>query len=82
MTAPKHGTGPIPVDEEPGKKAYCTCGWSEKLPHCDGAHNRLDTGVKPIKLILEEGGTKYVCQCHRSKTMPWCDGSHKTQADD
>ena len=77
MAAPKHGDKPIRVEEEPGKKAYCTCGWSEKLPYCDGAHNRLDTGVKAVKLILEEGGTKYICQCHRSSTMPWCDGAHK-----
>jgi len=77
MTEPIHGTRPIPVDETPGKRAYCTCGHSGKLPYCDGAHNRLDTGCKPILLEITEPGKKWLCQCHKSKNMPWCDGAHK-----
>jgi CDGSH-type Zn-finger protein len=44
MADPKHCTAPMPIEETPGKKAYCTCGWSAKLPYCDGSHNRMDTG--------------------------------------
>jgi CDGSH-type Zn-finger protein len=76
MAAPKHGTSPIYVDEMPGKKAYCTCGWSDKIPYCDGAHKRLETGCKSVKVELMEGGPRWVCQCHQSKDMPWCDGTH------
>ncbi len=80
MTPPKHGTGPIDIVETPGKKSYCTCGWSEKLPYCDGSHKRLETGCHPVKLELSEAeaGPRPVCQCHRTKTPPWCDGSHET----
>ncbi len=78
MAEPKHGTQPIVVEEAPGKKAYCTCGWSEKLPYCDGAHHRMQTGCTPIVCELSEAGKKAVCQCHRSGNMPWCDGTHGT----
>lgn len=77
MAAPKHRDAPIVVEETPGKKSYCSCGWSERLPYCDGAHNRMDTGCTPHKCELEEGGRKAICQCQRSETLPWCDGSHK-----
>lgn len=77
MAEPKHGTAPIAVEETPGKKAYCTCGWSQKLPYCDGAHNRMDTGLKPVLVELAEPGRKWVCQCHQSGNLPWCDGTHK-----
>ncbi len=77
MVQPKHGTEPISVDETPGPKSYCTCGWSEKLPYCDGAHKRLDTGCHPTKCEVTEPGRKFVCQCRRSSNPPWCDGTHK-----
>jgi CDGSH-type Zn-finger protein len=76
MAAPKHGTGPIAIQETPGKKAYCTCGWSEKLPHCDGSHNRMETGCKSVKVEIFEPGELWICQCHQSKSLPYCDGTH------
>lgn len=76
MADPKHGTGPIVVDETPGTKAYCQCGHSQKLPYCDGAHSRVDTNIRPIVCKVEEAGKKALCQCHRSAKLPWCDGSH------
>lgn len=78
MAEPKHGTGPIGVQETPGKKAYCICGLSATLPYCDGAHARNNTGLKPTVCEVSDGGEKWVCQCHRSKNLPWCDGSHNT----
>lgn len=47
MADPRHGTAPIVIEETPGKRAYCQCGLSEKLPYCDGAHNRHNTGLAP-----------------------------------
>jgi len=76
MADVKHGTAPIVVDETPGKKAYCQCGLSGKLPYCDGAHAREGTGVAPIVIDVEETGKKAVCQCHKSGSLPWCDGTH------
>ena len=72
----KHGSTPMVVDETAGKKAYCQCGLSEKLPYCDGAHSREQTGVAPIVCEITEPGKKAVCQCHRSAKLPWCDGAH------
>lgn len=76
----KHDNKPIVIEETPGKKAYCQCGHSAKLPYCDGAHARLGTGLAPIVCEISEAGKKAVCQCHRSGNLPWCDGSHKNPA--
>lgn len=80
MADPKADTKPIVIEETPGQKAYCQCGWSENLPYCDGAHNRMDTGLAPIKIEVTEASKKAVCQCHRSGGLPWCDGSHSKPA--
>lgn len=77
MAEPKHGERPIVVEETSGKKAYCQCGWSENLPYCDGAHNRMDTGCAPIVCEVEADGRKAICQCRQSAELPWCDGTHK-----
>ena len=79
MTQPKHGKQPIVVEETPGKKAYCQCGLSARLPYCDGAHSREGTGLKPIVVEVAEASKKAVCQCHASSTLPWCDGTHARQ---
>lgn len=76
MSDAKHGARPIVIDETPGKKAYCQCGWSEKLPYCDGSHNRMQTGLRPIVCEISEPAKKAVCQCHQSGNLPWCDGTH------
>ena len=76
MADAKHGSAPIVVEETPGKRAYCQCGLSEKLPYCDGAHHRHDTGLSPIVLEIDTAGKKAVCQCHQSGNRPWCDGTH------
>lgn len=77
MAARKDGQRPIVIEEAPGKKAYCQCGWSEKLPYCDGAHARLQTGCAPIVCEVSAPGRKAICQCRQSATLPWCDGAHK-----
>jgi CDGSH-type Zn-finger protein len=76
MAEPKHGTRPIVVEETAGKKAYCQCGLSAKLPYCDGTHSRMGTGLAPIVCEADAPGKKAVCQCHHSGNKPWCDGTH------
>lgn len=80
MAEPRIVCRPIPVEETPGRKAYCQCGWSEKLPYCDGAHARMQTGCRPLIVDVEQPARKWLCQCHASKTLPWCDGTHKQLA--
>ena len=76
MAEAKHGTKPIVIEETPGKKAYCQCGHSAKLPYCDGSHSREGTGLAPMVVTIDAPGKKALCQCHRSGTLPWCDGTH------
>lgn len=78
MADPKAGDRPIVIDETPGMKAYCQCGWSAKLPYCDGSHAREQTGCAPIKIEVTEASKKAICQCHHSGNLPWCDGTHST----
>lgn len=75
----KSTNSPIVVDETHGKKAYCQCGLSEKLPYCDGTHSREATGVSPIVVDIDVDGKKAICQCHKSENLPWCDGTHSKQ---
>ncbi len=78
MADPRRGRHPIKIEETAGTKAYCQCGWSEKLPYCDGAHSRMQTGCTPIVCEVPAAGRKAICQCGQSATLPWCDGAHKT----
>lgn len=80
MAEAKHGTAPIVLEETPGKKAYCQCGLSARLPYCDGTHSRQGTGLAPVVVEVESAGKKAVCQCHRSENLPWCDGTHSRLA--
>lgn len=77
MPPARRDTKPIVLEETAGTKAYCQCGHSATLPHCDGAHARLQTGCVPIVCTVDAVGKKAVCQCRESKNLPWCDGSHK-----
>jgi CDGSH-type Zn-finger protein len=76
MAEPKHGDGPMVIEETRGKKAYCQCGLSANLPYCDGAHSREATGLAPMVVDIEQDGKVAICQCHRSGKLPYCDGTH------
>jgi len=77
MAGPRHGAAPIVIEETPGTKAYCQCGWSQNLPYCDGSHSRMQTGCTPIVCEVDQPGRKAICQCHQSGNRPWCDSTHK-----
>ena len=77
---PIHGSAPLVLDETAGRKAYCQCGLSAKLPYCDGTHSREGTGLAPVVVEVPEDGKKAVCQCHRTGNSPWCDGTHSRPA--
>ncbi len=67
---------PYVKQEEPGKKAWCSCGESENQPYCDGSHSRKETGKSPIIVEIEEAKTVAWCGCRETKTPPYCDGTH------
>ena len=68
---------PFVIDEQPGRKAWCSCGESLKQPYCDGSHARLQTGCRPVIVELAEAKKVAWCGCKATKTPPYCDGSHK-----
>lgn len=67
---------PYVIVEEPGDKYYCACGKSENQPYCDGTHERLNTGMTPIHVVIAEKKSIAWCGCRKSKNMPYCDGTH------
>ena len=67
---------PFVIEESCGKKAFCTCGLSQKQPYCDGSHK--DTGFTPEIIELTESKKVAWCGCKKSRKGAFCDGSHKT----
>lgn len=68
---------PHVINEEPGRKAWCACGESQKQPYCDGSHARLNTGLRPVIVEIAAAKTVAWCGCKRSSNPPFCDGTHK-----
>ncbi len=65
---------PYVQEEEPGKKAWCSCGKSGNQPFCDGGHK--GTGFTPVVVEITEKKQVAWCGCKQTKTPPYCDGSH------
>jgi CDGSH iron-sulfur domain-containing protein 3 len=66
--------GPFVDSCEPGKYAWCACGRSATYPYCDGTHR--DSGVTPIKIVIDKPTCVVWCACGLSNNKPFCDGSH------
>ena len=67
---------PYAVDVEEGKLySWCTCGFSQKQPFCDGSH-RDKTEKRSLKWTAPKTGKVYFCGCKTTKAPPLCDGSH------
>ncbi len=62
---------PIAITLEPGTYFRCTCGRSQNLPFCDGAHRRNDD--LPIRFEIKEKKKVYICSCGKSNNQPFCD---------
>ncbi len=65
---------PYIVDEEPGKKFWCSCGLSNNQPYCDGSHQ--GTSFVPTVVEIEETKKVAYCGCKNSANGAFCDGSH------
>ena len=67
--------GAYVVNEKAGKKAFCTCGLSNKDPYCDGSHKGTDFSPKIVD--FKEDRKVAWCGCKHSRKGAFCDGSHK-----
>jgi len=43
---------------------------------CDGAHERLNTGMTPVEMEIKYPKTVAWCGCRRTAKPPLCDGAH------
>ncbi len=66
--------GPYLIEENAGKKAWCSCGMSKRQPYCDGSHS--GTEFSPVILDITEPRTVAWCGCKHTGRPPFCDGSH------
>ncbi len=64
---------PIALTLDPGTYYRCTCGKSQNLPFCDGAHQTGD--APPIRFEIAERQKVYICSCGQSSKQPFCDGT-------
>ena len=67
--------GPVVETCPPGRYAWCACGKSANLPHCDGTHRGSE--FVPVKVELTEVKKVAWCACGKTGGPPFCDGSHK-----
>ena len=65
---------PYIVEEKCGKKAFCTCGLSNRNPYCDGSHK--GGLLRSDKYLAKSDKEIWFCGCKRTKHQPFCDGSH------
>lgn len=69
----KHDKGkgyPLEITLDKGKYKWCTCGYTKKVPFCDGTCK----GDKPLRFELKKKAKVKLCNCGLTKTPPYCDG--------
>ncbi|CAH8437022.1 unnamed protein product [Dicrocoelium dendriticum] len=69
---------------------WCTCGYSNTQPFCDGQHLRIigqtphfhidKVQFKPIRMTFDKKTEVWWCTCKQTNEPPFCDGSHKCAA--
>lgn len=59
-----------------GNHLWCSCGFSNSQPFCDGSHH--GTKFKPVLVKVEKTKEYNLCNCKQSKLGPICDNTHKT----
>ena len=69
---------PLLVDLEAEKTYwFCTCGYSQQQPFCDGSHQTsgLATECQPQAFSVNRSKKYWLCPC-KAAAGPFCDGSH------
>jgi len=78
---PQPKAEPVSADNKPlkmklaaGKYFWCSCGRNTNAPWCNGLHK--NTGIRPVRFVMETDAEVFICQCKKTNTPPFCDGSH------
>lgn len=69
---------PVNLHLEPGRYAWCACGYSSTQPMCDRSHC---TGAPPntrraYEFKVVEACELLLCRCKQTCRPPFCDGAH------
>ena len=55
---------PIKFKVKKGERySFCTCGKSEKMPLCDGAHREKAPGYRSYKFEADKDQELWLCEC-------------------
>lgn len=75
---------PIVMTLEPGRYAWCSCGYSTKQPFCDHAHCLPTYNTTRTAYFFEVLETCEVtlCRCKHTANPPFCDNTHTKVAPD
>lgn len=67
-------TKPAVIEVAAGTYYWCSCGYSQKQPFCDGAHK--GTEFRPQQVVVDAPTKMAFCNCKQTQKAPCCDGSH------
>ncbi|MEO1521485.1 MAG: CDGSH iron-sulfur domain-containing protein [Cyanobacteria bacterium J06633_2] len=67
-------TKPVVMTLEPGTYYWCSCGFSDNQPFCNGAHK--GTEFTPQAFEVSEEKQVALCLCKKTQNSPFCDGTH------
>ena len=65
----------IKLELDPGDYFWCSCGYSQNQPFCDGSHQGKN--FEPVKFTVTEKKRVGYCLCKYSHAHELCDGTHK-----
>lgn len=65
---------PYVINEEAGKKHWCSCGKSDNQPYCDGSHQGSE--FVPVEVEITKAKKVAWCGCKHSANGAFCDGTH------
>lgn len=55
---------PVEFEVKKGERySFCTCGYSEKMPLCDGAHREKAPEYRSYKFEAHKDQTIWLCEC-------------------
>lgn len=68
---------PYKMNVKEGQRYFwCSCGFSQDVPFCDGSH-RGQSDKRSLCFTIEHSGEVFLCTCQKTAAPPYCDGSQE-----